>query len=183
MERAESWGQVHAGAWLVVAMLALLVTFGAALWPGSPGRTRLESRCAPGDWEGALAEASEAATRGQPTAALRCAYRAFLDAEAAGAGAALVRVGDLLQSLGVQRYQKVSVRSAYLRAADHARRAQEWPVMAAAAIRLLSLGEVAEAGVLLAEVCSLTAAGVPGVPCDPVRLIRLTALPNLHGDE
>jgi hypothetical protein len=111
---------------------------------------------------------------------LRCAHQAFLDAEAAGAGAALVRVGDLLQNLGVQRYQKVSVRSAYLRAADHARRAQEWPVMAAAAIRLLSLGEVAEAGALLADVSSRTASGGPGVPCDPV---RLAAIPTLQGEE
>lgn len=180
MERAESWGQVHAGAWLVVAMLALLVTFGAALWPGSPGRTRLESRCAPGDWEGALAEASAAATRGQQTLALRCAYQAFLDAEAAGSGAALVRVGDLLQSLGVQRYLKISVRSAYLRAADHARRTQEWPVLAAVATRLLVLGEAGEASVLLAEVCSRTAAGDPGIPCDPV---RVTAIPTLSGEE
>lgn len=161
-------------------LLAVLVTLAAVLWLGVPGGARLSPRCAPGDWEGALADASAAATRGQPTLALRCAYQAFLDAEVAGAGAALVRVGDLLQSLGVQRYQKVSVRSAYLRAADHARSAQEWPVMAAAAIRLWSLGEVAEAGVLLAEVCSLTAAGAPGVPCDPV---RLAAIPTLHGEE
>ncbi|MGH7377930.1 MAG: hypothetical protein ACREKK_10975, partial [Candidatus Methylomirabilales bacterium] len=118
------------------AVLAVLVTVAAMLWLGFPGETRLTTRCAPGDWEGALAEASVAATRDQPTLALRCAYQAFLDAEAAGAGAALVRVGDLLQSLGVQRYQKVSVRSAYLRAAHHARRAQEWPVMAAVATRL-----------------------------------------------
>ncbi len=182
MGEAGGRGGARVGTWLGVqgAVLAILVTVAATLWLGVPGGARLSPRCAPGDWEGALAEATVAATRGQPTRALRCAHQAFLDAEAAGAGAALVRVGDLLQNLGVQRYQKVSVRSAYLRAADHARRAQEWPVMAAVATRLLALGEVAEAGVLLAEVCSLTAAGVPGVPCDPV---RLAAIPTLHGEE
>ena len=182
MREAEGRGEIRVGAWLggLGAVLAVFVTLAATLWLGFPGGTRLSPRCVPGNWESALAEASVAATRDQPTLALRCAYQAFLDAEVVGAGAALVRVGDLLQSLGVQRYQKVSVRSAYLRAADHARRAQEWPVMAAAAFRLLSLGEMAEAGVLLAEVCSLTAAGAPGVPCDPV---RLAAIPTLSGEE
>jgi hypothetical protein len=52
--------------------------------------------------------------------------------------------------MGVQRYLKVSVRSAYLRAAEHARRAQEWPVMAAVAARLFAIGEAGEANVLTA---------------------------------
>jgi len=182
MREAEGRGETRVGAWLggLGAALAVLITLAATLWLGFPEGTRLSTRCAPGDWEGALAEAGAAATRGQQTLALRCAYQAFLDAEAAGAGAPLVRVGDLLQSLGVQRYQKVSVRSAYLRAAEHARRAQEWPVMAAAATRLLALGELREAGPLLADVCSRTAAGAPGVPCDPV---RRTATPTLFGEE
>lgn len=180
MGEGGSWGQAHAGAWLMVAGLALLVTFAGALWPGFSREMRLSKGCGPGDSEGALAEAGEAASRGQRTVALRCAYRAYLDAEAAGAGAALVRVGDLLQKLGVQRYQKASVRSAYLRAADHARSAEEWPVMAAVAIRLLALGELAEANALLADVCSRTAAGGPGAPCDPV---RLAAVLTLHGEE
>ena len=182
MREAEGRGEIRVGAWLDVqgAVLAVFVTLAATLWLGFPGGTRLSPRCVPGNWEGALAEASVAATRDQPTLALRCAYQAFLDAEVVGAGAALVRVGDLLQSLGVQRYQKVSVRSAYLRAADHARRAQEWPVMAAVATRLLALGELGEASALLAEICSRTAAGGPGVPCDPA---RLAATPTLSSEE
>ena len=166
MKEAEGRGEIRVGAWLDVqgAVLAVFVTLAATLWLGFPGGTRLSPRCVPGNWEGALAEASVAATRDQPTLALRCAYQAFLDAEAVGAGAALIRVGDLLQSFGVQRYQKVSVRSAYLRAADHARHAQEWPVLAAVAIRLFALGELAEADSLLADVCSRTAAGGPEVP-------------------
>lgn len=182
MGEAGGVGEVRGRAWLdgLAAVLAVLVTLAAALWLSFPGGPRLGSRCALEDWEKALAEASEAVAQGQPTVALRCAYRAFLDAEAVGAGAALVRVGDLLQNLGVQRYQKASVRSAYLRAADHARSAQEWPVMAAVATRLLALGELGEASALLAEVCSRTAAGGPGVPCDPA---RLAATPTLSSEE
>ncbi|MGH7364436.1 MAG: hypothetical protein ACREJ7_06350 [Candidatus Methylomirabilales bacterium] len=52
--------------------------------------------------------------------------------------------------------------------------------MAAVVTRLLALGEVAEAGALLADVSSPTAAGGPGVPRDPV---RLAAIPTLHGEE
>lgn len=54
------------------------------------------------------------------------------------------------ETMGVQRYLKVSVRSAYLRAAEHARRAQEWPVMATVAARLFAIGEAGEANVLTA---------------------------------
>lgn len=167
----------RAGWWLLPLGFVSLV---GAIWLPFRGEARLGGRCPSGDWEEGLAQASEAAVRGQSGTALRCAYRAFLDAEAAGAGSALIRVGDLLQTMGVQRYLKVSVRSAYLRAAEHARRAEEWPVMAAVATRLVAMGEVAEASVLLAEVCSRTTAGGPGVPCDPVRVV---ATPTLFGEE
>ncbi len=172
-------GRSRAGWWLVLPALAVVYLVAAL---GLPFReeARWGGRCPWGDWEGALAEASEAATQGQAGIALRCAYRAFLDAEVAGAGAALVRVGDLLQNMGVQRYLKMTVRSAYLRAAEHARRAQEWPVMAAAATRLLAMGEVGEASVLLAEVCSRTDAGGAGVPCEP---LRVAASPTLLSEE
>lgn len=43
-----------------------------------------------------------------------------------------------------------------------------------------SRGELGEANALLADVCSRTAAGGPGVPCDPV---RLAAVLTLHGEE
>lgn len=72
------------------------------------------------------------------------------------------------------------MRSAYLRAAEHARRAQEWPVMAAVATRLLAIGEAGEANVLLVEVYSRTAAEGPAVPCDPV---RITPILTLSGEE
>lgn len=158
-------------------MLPLVVVWlVGAIWLPFRGEARPAAACPSGDWEGGVAQASQAAMRGQRGIALRCAYRAFLDGEAAGAGSALIRVGDLLQSMGVQRYLKVSVRSAYLRAAEHARRAQEWPVMAAAATRLLAIGEAGEANVLLAEVCFRMAAGGPGVPCDPVRTAAIPAL-------
>ncbi|MBI4391353.1 MAG: hypothetical protein HY575_05660 [candidate division NC10 bacterium] len=170
----------HAGAWLSVAALAVLFTIAGFLWHDLPAQARPGRACPPGDWDRALAEASAAAVRGEPTLALRCAYRAYIEAEAAGAGAALVQVGDFLHSLGRQRYLKISVRSAYLRAAEHARQKREWPVMAAVATRLLALGDLEEAGALLAELCSQMASGAPGVPCDP---IRLTAVPTLSGEE
>jgi len=142
MGEAEARGEVRMRGWLGAVLLAILVTPAAALWLDIPGRSLPSSQCAPGegDWAEALAKASEAATRGQPTVALRCAYRAFLEAEATGDAVAMVRVGDFFQNLGVQRYLKLSVRSAYLRAADHARRTQEWPVLAAVAIRLFAMG-------------------------------------------
>src|SRR3972149_964843 len=88
MREAEGRGEIRVGAWLggLGAVLAVFVTLAATLWLGFPGGTRLSPRCVPGNWEGALAEASVAATRDHPTLALRCAYPAFLDAEAAGGG-------------------------------------------------------------------------------------------------
>lgn len=179
MEKEGGRGKARVGGWLGFAGVGVLYLV-AALWLPFPEGARPASRCAPGDWERTLAEASEAATRGHPGVALRCAYQAFLDAEAAGAAAGLVRVGDLLQRLGVQRYQRISVRSAYLRAADHARSAQDLPVMAAVATRLLARGEMAEASTLLEDICSRTDAGDPGVPCDPV---GLAAVATLRGEE
>lgn len=162
MEEARSWRAEHAGAWLGVGVLAIFVALAAPLWGGVRERIPSGSPCAPGSSERALMEASKAAAEGQRTIALRCAYRAFLDAEAAGAGAALLRVGDLLQTLGTERYLKASPRSAYLRAAEHARAAQDWPVLAAAASRLLALGERGEAAALLAGPESKGQGTIPG---------------------
>lgn len=180
MERTLGLAEEHAGAWLSVVSLAVLFTIWGALWHDLPAQARTAKACPPQDWERALAEASAAVARGEPALALRCAYRTYFEAEAAGAGATLLRVGDLLQSLGRQRYLKISVRSAYLRAAEHARQKHEWPVMAAVATRLLALGDVAEAGNLLAELCSQMTSGGPGVLCDPVRFVPI---PTLPGDE
>lgn len=151
MEEARSWGAEFAGAWLGVGVLAFFVALTAPLWGGARERIPSGSPCAPGSSGQALVEASKAAAEGLSTIALRCAYRAFLDAEAAGAGDALLRVGDLLQTLGVERYLKITPRSAYLRAAEHARAAQDWPVLAAAASRLLALGEQGEAAAVLED--------------------------------
>lgn len=93
-------GKSRGGWWLLGLPVVWVV---AALLLPFREEARLGGRCPSGDWERALAQASEAATRDQPAIALRCVYRAFLDAEAAGAGAALVRVGDLLQNMRVQR--------------------------------------------------------------------------------
>jgi hypothetical protein len=180
MERTLSLAEEHAGAWLSVAALAVLFTIAGFLWHDLPAQARTAKTCPPGDWDRALTEASVIAARGELAPALRCAYRVYFEAEAAGAGVVLLRVGDLLQSLGRQRYLKIGVRSAYLRAADHARQNQEWPVMAAVAARLIALGDLAEAGNLLAELCSQMASGTPEVPCDPV---RVAAIPTLSGDE
>lgn len=87
--RAEWWLLPLVVVWPVVA---IWLPFREGAWAGG--------RCPSGDWEGGLAQASEAATRGRPGIALRCASRAFLDAEAAGAASALIRVGDLLQTMG-----------------------------------------------------------------------------------
>lgn len=180
MERTLSLAEEHAGAWLSVAALAVLFTIAGGFWHDLPAQARVAKACPPGDWDRALAEASAAAARGESAVALRCGYRVYLAADAAGAGAGLLRVGDLLQSLGRQRYLKISVRSAYLRAAEHARQKQEWPVMAAVATRMLALGDLQEAGTLLAELCLQMASGAPEVPCDPV---RLAAIPTVSGDE
>lgn len=162
MEEARSWGAEFAGAWLGVGVLAIFIALTAPLWGGARERIPSGDPCAPGSSGPALAEASKAAANGQRTIALRCAYRAFLDAEAAGAGNALLRVGDLLQTLEVERYLKVTPRSAYLRAAEHARAAQDWPVLAAAASRLLALGQREEAAAVLAGPQSKGQGTIPG---------------------
>ena len=173
MEEARSWGAEFAGAWLGVGVLAFFVALTAPLWGGARERIASGSPCAPGSSGPALMEASKAASEGLRTIALRCAYRAFLDAEAAGAGNALLRVGDLLQTLEVERYLKVTPRSAYLRAADHARAAQHWSVLAAAASRLLALEERVEAAAVLAGPLSKGQGTTPGQG----QLIRAGGLP------